>query len=106
MNAHATPGATLEHALLPVRPGQEEAFEAAFAQARPLISRQPGFTSLRLARSVETPSHYVLLVQWESVEAHTEGFRRSPEYQQWKDLLHRFYDPFPTVEHFTDVLSG
>lgn len=96
----------LEHAVLSVMPGQEEAFEAAFAQARPLISAQPGFVWLRLARSTETPSHYVLLVQWESVEAHTEGFRRSPEYQQWKDLLHRFYDPFPTVEHFTDVLSG
>lgn len=95
----------LEHALLPVVPGQEEAFEAAFAQARPLISAQPGFVSLRLVRSMETLSHYVLLVQWESVEAHTEGFRRSPEYQQWRELLHHFYDPFPTVEHFTDVLS-
>lgn len=93
----------LEHALLPVLPGQEAAFEAAFEQARPLISGQTGFVSLRLARSAETPSHYVLLVEWESVEAHTEGFRRSPEYLQWKELLHHFYDPFPVVEHFTDV---
>lgn len=93
----------LEHALLPVVPGQEAAFEAAFAQARPLISAQPGFVSLRLVRSAETPSHYVLLVQWESVEAHTEGFRRSPEYLKWKELLHHFYDPFPVVEHFTDL---
>lgn len=97
------PGVILEHALLPVLPGHEAAFEAAFAEARPLISGQPGFVSLRLARSAETPSHYVLLVEWESVEAHTEGFRRSPEYQRWKELLHHFYDPFPVVEHFVDV---
>ncbi|MCP3291751.1 antibiotic biosynthesis monooxygenase, partial [Aeromonas hydrophila] len=27
----------------------------------------------------------------------------SPQYQQWKALLHHFYDPFPTVEHYRQV---
>jgi len=93
----------LEHAILPVRPGLETEFEAAFAQARPLISVQPGFLAVSLHRSVETPNEYLLLVAWDSVEAHTEGFRRSPEYDRWKALLHRFYDPFPVVEHFDEV---
>ncbi len=94
----------LEHAILPVRPGEEAAFEAAMAQARPLISTQPGFVSISVQRSLETPNEYLLLVVWESVEAHTEGFRRSPEYETWRALLHRFYDPFPVVEHFVEVL--
>ncbi len=94
-----------EHALLPVRPGQEPEFEAAFARARPLIAAQPGFRSLSLSRSIESPGTYLLLVEWDSVEAHTEGFRRSPEYARWKDLLHRFYEPFPIVEHFADVTA-
>jgi len=93
----------LEHAILPVRPGLETEFEAAFAQARPLISVQPGFLAVSLHRSVETPNEYLLLVAWDSIEAHTEGFRRSPEYDRWKALLHRFYDPFPVVEHFDEV---
>lgn len=92
-----------EHALLPVHPSQEPAFEAAFAEARPLIAAQPGFRSLSLSRSIESPSTYLLLVEWDSVEAHTEGFRRSPEYAAWRELLHRFYDPFPVVEHFAEV---
>ncbi len=93
----------LEHAILPVRPGSEMEFEAAFRQARPLISRQPGFRSLTLSRSVESPRLYLLLVEWESVEAHTLGFRESAEYESWRGLLHQFYDPFPDVEHFAEV---
>jgi heme-degrading monooxygenase HmoA len=93
----------VEHAILPVRAGSEAAFEAAFARARPLITAQPGFRTLRLSRSIESPSQYLLLVEWDSVEAHTEGFRASPEYQDWKRLLHPFYDPFPVVEHFTEI---
>lgn len=96
----------LEHALLPVRPSTEAAFEAAFAQARPLIEATPGFGGLRLARSAESPSTYLLLVEWESVEAHTVGFRGSDRYAAWRELLHHFYEPFPVVEHFSTVASS
>ena len=95
----------LEHALLPVRAGQEGDFEAAFAEARPIIASMPGFISLRLERGIESPSTYLLLVEWQTVEHHEVGFRQSPEYQQWRGLLHHFYDPFPVVEHFQSELS-
>ena len=96
----------LEHAVLPVVPGREADFEAAFAQACPLIEVQPGCLGVTLHRSLETPHEYVLLVRWQTVEAHTDGFRRSPEYARWRALLHHFYDPFPTVEHFVEVQSA
>ncbi|WP_104140127.1 antibiotic biosynthesis monooxygenase [Arthrobacter sp. ZGTC131] len=95
-----------EHALLPVIPGLERDFEAAFDRARLIIASMPGFVSLSLSRSIETPSTYLLLVQWDSLEDHTEGFRGSPEYQQWRELLHRFYQPFPLVEHYETVHSA
>lgn len=93
----------LEHALLPVRPGLERDFEAAFAQAEPIISAMPGFMRLTLSRCLERPTTYLLLVEWEQLEDHVEGFRRSPRYEEWKRLLHHFYDPFPTVEHYEEV---
>ena len=93
----------LEHALLPVRAGQEAAFEAAFAEARLIIASMPGFISLALHRGIESPATYLLLVEWETVEHHEVGFRQSPEYQQWRALLHHFYEPFPVVEHFHEV---
>ena len=92
-----------EHAILSVASGQEAAFEAAFAEARPIISSMPGFLGLTLSRSIETPNEYLFLVDWETLEHHTVGFRGSPGYARWGELLHRFYQPFPVVEHFTAV---
>ena len=93
----------LEVATLDVIPGQETAFEAAFQQAQVIISSMPGYISHELQRCLERESRYLLLLKWETLEDHTVGFRGSPEYQQWKVLLHHFYDPFPTVEHFRTV---
>jgi heme-degrading monooxygenase HmoA len=93
----------LEVAALDVKPGREKEFEMAFAEARPLISSMTGFVSLELQRCVERQNRYILLVRWRSLQDHTVGFRQSPQYLRWKALLHHFYDPFPTVEHYTPV---
>lgn len=93
----------LEHAILPVVPGREADFEVAFGEAKEIIAAMPGFVDLALSRSIETANEYLLLVRWESVEAHDPGFRGSPEYQRWRALLHGFYEPFPVVEHFATV---
>jgi heme-degrading monooxygenase HmoA len=96
----------LEVAVLDVRIGSERAYEAAFRQASSIISAMPGYISHQLQRCIEVPNRYILLVEWASLEAHTVGFRGSPEYQNWKRLLHQFYDPFPSVEHYESVLSS
>lgn len=93
----------LEHALLPVVPGREAEFEEAFGRAKAIISAMPGFGGLTLSRCLERPETYLLLVHWERLEDHTEGFRGSADYQDWRALLHHFYDPFPVVEHYETV---
>jgi heme-degrading monooxygenase HmoA len=93
----------LEVALLDVLPGRTHEFEKAFAEASKIISSAPGYRSHELQRCVEKPERYILLVRWNTLEDHTEGFRGSEAYGQWKRLLHHFYDPFPTVEHFEPV---
>jgi heme-degrading monooxygenase HmoA len=97
-----TAGPVLEHAVLEVVPGQEIAFEEAFAKAKAIISSAVGFRSLRLGRCLEAPSRYLLLVEWERLADHTEGFRGSAGYQEWKKLLHHFYEPFPVVDHYDE----
>ncbi|MCG6233601.1 antibiotic biosynthesis monooxygenase family protein [Vibrio furnissii] len=93
----------LEVAILDVKPEQEAQFEQSFAQAQQIIASMAGYVSHQLQRCMEKPSRYILLVNWQTLEAHTEGFRQSAEYQQWRALLHHFYDPFPTVEHYQRV---
>lgn len=96
----------LEVALLDVIPGEEDAFEAAFAHAQRIIAGMHGYLGHELQRCIETPNRYILLVRWQTLEDHTNGFRQSPEYQEWKALLHHFYDPFPVVEHYRSVFEG
>jgi heme-degrading monooxygenase HmoA len=95
----------LELAILNVIPDQESAFETAFSRAIPILSSTRGYISHELRRSIEHPGRYILLVQWQTIEDHSVGFRTSPQYQEWKALLHHFYDPFPTVEHYAEPLS-
>lgn len=90
----------LEVAILDVIPGKEAEFETAFRQASAIISSMDGYNSHQLQRGIEKSSRYILLVDWQSLEAHTVGFRTSPQYQEWKRLLHHFYNPFPVVEHY------
>ena len=93
----------LEVAVLDVKPGQETAFERDFAKAAVFISSASGYVSHELQRCVEKKSRYILLARWETMESHTEGFRKSPEYSEWKKLLHHYSDPFPTVEPYSPV---
>lgn len=96
----------LEVAPLQIRAGQTEAFEAAFETAQPLIASSPGYLSHELHHCIERPREYLLLVRWETLEAHEVGFRQSPQYQDWKHLLHHFYEPFPVVSHYAKVAAG
>lgn len=93
----------LEVAILNIKQGLEADFELSFSQAKDIIAASPGFISLQLQKCLETESRYILLVNWETLEAHTECFRQSEAYQQWKALLHHYYEPFPAVEHYREI---
>ena len=95
----------LETAVLDVKSGQAEEFETAFDRAQAIISSMPGYLSHQLQRCIEKPNRYLLLVRWRTLEDHTVGFRASEQYQEWRKLLHHFYDPFPEVEHYRAVVQ-
>ena len=94
----------LEHALLHVRCGEERTFEESLAKARPLISVSPGFISMEVRPALEKTGTYLLLVRWSSVDDHKVGFRTSERYQAWRELLHHFYEPMPSIMYFGDLL--
>lgn len=95
-----------EVAVLHVIPGRENDFELAFKQASGIISHAEGYVSHQLQRCLEKQNQYILLVHWESLNAHIVRFRGSEQYQEWKKLLHHFYDPFPIVEHYELTLKN
>jgi heme-degrading monooxygenase HmoA len=93
----------LEVAILDVIPTETEAFETAFIEAETIISSMGGYINHELKRCIEKQNRYILLVHWETLEDHTIGFRQAPQYLEWKKLLHHFYNPFPTVEHYQNI---
>lgn len=93
----------LEVALIDVVAGQEDAFAKAYAQGRPLLAGTPGCRSVRMTRGVESPSRFVLLVEWDSVAAHEENFRASDRFPAWRSLIGPYFAAPPVVAHFTDV---
>jgi heme-degrading monooxygenase HmoA len=96
----------VEHAVLDVKEGEGAAFESALKEALPLIEATPGFLGLEVRPCVETQGRYLLLVRWQSLEAHNQGFRGSERYPKWRALLHHFYEPFPLVEHYGEPVAS
>ena len=90
----------LEVAILKIKKGVSEEFEETFKNAEVIISSMKGYISHQLKKCIEEENKYLLLVNWETLEDHEIGFRKSKEYIIWKNLLHHFYQPFPTVEHY------
>jgi heme-degrading monooxygenase HmoA len=90
----------LEVAILNIKPSLNADFEAAFVVAEKIISKMPGYISHELQHCIENVDRYILLVRWQNLTDHTIGFRQSAQYQEWRALLHHFYDPFPVVEHY------
>ena len=95
----------LEVAMLNVKQGEEESFEKDFKIAGEYISSIEGYIGHTLKRCLEQQNKYILLVEWQKLADHTIGFRQSSQYLAWKNLLHHYYDPFPTVEHYHTILE-
>ena len=90
----------LEVAILQIKSGLSDEFESVFDKAKEIISSMKGYISHQLKKCIEEDNKYILLVNWQTLEDHEIGFRESKEYQEWKNLLHHFYEPFPKVEHY------
>lgn len=90
----------LEVAVLHIKPKKAKEFEKAFGEVEKIITSMKGYISHELKKCIEKQNQYILLVNWETLKDHEEGFRKSPQYLEWKEKLHDFYDPFPTVEHY------
>src|SRR5262249_47660589 len=93
----------LEVALINVMPGRESAFAGAYAKARETLATTPGCRSIRMTQGIESPSKFVLLVEWDSVDSHIENFRATDRFTTWRGLIGPYFDGAPSVEHFEDV---
>jgi heme-degrading monooxygenase HmoA len=95
-----------EHALISIRPGSEHDFEAAFPAALAVITAAEGCRAVSLARGIEHPSTYLLLVEWDSLEAHMTGFRGSPAFVAWREIIGPFFDGGVVLDHYEPPVAS
>ncbi|MDC2954853.1 antibiotic biosynthesis monooxygenase [Streptomyces gilvifuscus] len=93
----------VEHARLIVEAGREAEFQEVFGTARAVLAQADGFRWAELLRCAERPRAFLLLVGWESVEAHTVGFRGSERFARWRALVGPFFAEPPVVEHYHEL---
>lgn len=93
----------LEIADIRVRPGSAAEFVAAFRAVRDVLDSCPGCRAVRITQGIESPDRFVLLVEWDSVEAHEQNFRASDRFGRWRGAIGPFFAAPPHVEHVTDL---
>ena len=93
----------VEQAMITVAPGKEENFEAAFAEAKSVMAASPGCRAVRLYRCVEEPERFMLFVEWDSVEAHMEGFRKSSAFTEWREIVGPYFAYLSDMSHYRSV---
>ena len=97
----------LEVALLRIGEGRQAEFEAAIAHGlATVIARARGFRSARVQHGIESPARYLLMIEWDTLEDHTVGFRESPAFAEWRGIVGPFFAEPPKVEHFALAVSA
>ncbi len=89
-----------------IKPNLEKEFESAFGKAQQILTSMNGYKSHQFQKSLENPSRYILLVNWETLEDHTEGFQKSGMYQEYRSMLNQYYEPGAKMEHFKMVYEN
>jgi heme-degrading monooxygenase HmoA len=94
----------LEHVVVAVTPGREDEFEASARQALPILDTAAGCFGGEFRRQEEDGSLYLLLIRWESIQAHM-AWRETDDFERWRELTHPFYVERPVVTHFHEPLA-
>lgn len=94
----------LEHCDIQIDPVKQSEFEEAIVRGvETVISKAKGFQGYKVNHSLETPSRYLLLIYWDSLENHTVDFRGSDAFADWRAIVGPFFMKPPVVEHMTLV---
>ncbi|HYE40169.1 MAG TPA: antibiotic biosynthesis monooxygenase family protein [Ramlibacter sp.] len=97
----------LEVADIRIAPGKQAEFEEAIQRGlRTVIARAEGVRGYKVNKGIESPERYILQVFWDTLEAHTVGFRQGPLFSEWRAIVGPYFAQPPVVEHFTLVAKS
>ena len=90
----------IERVEIPIVEGQEEAFAKTMAdKGLKALSGAAGCSSARLGRGVESPSRFLLLLEWDAVESHI-AFTKTAEFGEFVAVAKPYFAGPTNMEHF------
>ena len=89
----------VERSEITTKEGSEEDFAAVMRdQGVPLLAGFPGVKWVQFGRGVENPDKFMLLVEWEAMDAHA-AYSASPKSGEFRQLIGRYLKG-GAMEHF------
>ena len=81
---------------------QAEAFEKAYHQAEPILQNSKHCLGYRLLQGVEEPENWILILEWDSIEGHEQGFRKEPAFSEFFNLVKPFFQQIQEMKHYEE----
>lgn len=89
----------IEHVVLTVKEGMESRFEEAMRRGKEILAAANGSRNVTLLRGHESPSKYLLLIEWDRIEDHV-AFTQQPGISEFRGLIGEYMSGKPAMEHF------
>jgi quinol monooxygenase YgiN len=85
---------------------RQEQFEAAYGKAAASLDASEHCLAYELSHGVEESERYILRIEWDSLDGHEQGFRRSPEFQSFFAAVRPFIDEIEEMRHYNVTSIG
>ena len=84
---------------------RSEEFERAYSEAAASLEASSHCLAYEIARGVEDPEAYIVRIEWDSVEGHEQGFRKSSEFGDFFSAVKPFFDDIEEMRHYESLLG-
>jgi hemoglobin len=83
-----------------IQPGHADTFRQAYAEAAGILQADPRCLSYEITQGVEEPTHFVVRIEWNSLEGHLDGFRKDPAFRDFFALVRPYVDDIEEMRHY------
>jgi quinol monooxygenase YgiN len=75
-------------------------FEQAYKAAAVVLDADKHCLTYEISRGVEEPEHFIVRIEWDSVEGHEQGFRKSPRFMEFFAAVKPFFQQIQEMKHY------
>lgn len=89
-----------------IPPDEHESFEETYKQAGKYLKESEFCLGYQLINGNEEPDNYIVLIRWNSMEEHLNGFRKSADFMPFFNLVKPFLNNIQEMKHYDIVIDN